>query len=729
MGRRGRHTYRIAFAVTCLIVVMTVVWMRFDRRNRLDSSQVGSLLANPQFAGSSNATARPSQNVNNWIMGYYVAWQTGLYPPSHIDFTAITHIALGHWLTAANGTVQPSAMDELGPAIVLAAHRSARKAVMMLGGSDDTNFASAANSTNRSNLVNSILNKIDSMSLDGVDLDWELNIDRTDFVALAQALRRSRPNLVITAPIDPSLGGSNTLAAALAPYCDQLNMMTYGGGGAYPGWLSWYFSALAGDGLDHPSSVNLFVSRWLKAGVPAVKIGIGVGFYGKGWTAPVTGPRQFTSTASVLISDLPYGASSASGGGVLSWFYNQPGSTYAYDAGLPQQPSISIRNGISPPGWSGRPITWVTYEDEASVAAKAAYVKANGLGGLILWTLNQGATDPATGRNPLLDSAKRALLNEGPAPMPLLGMRTASGTVTGLPATLTQVAVAWRGEGCSFDQKFYSDPSSGWPSEYYIEGSPNGSTWTELRHVIGNSYNGGQFVFDVSGHKYTRLRMRVVSIVGRHAGPVEFDVYDAAMGSADSYLFLGDSLLCGRSSLADSAGEAFRRGIHEQRPKHYPMLSGGSIGSLLISSMLNTLQYGIPTIRKWLQDFPAAKYVVLSFGTNEANSNVPAATYCSNMQELVQEVIAAGKTPIIPTIVASPSPNVRANAPAMNGCLAKLRSNYPSIIAGPDMWTLSYIHSVNDGWFSDNGHPSLTTGDPAVRNAWTDAMVQAIYPR
>ena len=96
---------------------------------------------------------------------------------------------------------------------------------------------------------------------------------------------------------------------------------------------------------------------------------------------------------------------------------------------------------------------------------------------------------------------------------------------------------------------------------------------------------------------------------------------------------------------------------------------------------------------------------------------------------VVQEVIGAGKTPIIPTIIASPSGKVRANAPAMNACLAKLRTKYPSIIAGPDLWTLFQGHSVNDAWFSDDLHPSLTTGCTALKNSWIDTLVASNYPQ
>ena len=126
---------------------------------------------------------------------------------------------------------------------------------------------------------------------------------------------------------------------------------------------------------------------------------------------------------------------------------------------------------------------------------------------------------------------------------------------------------------------------------------------------------------------------------------------------------------------------------------------------------------------------PAVKFVTLNYGTNDANGGVAPATYYANMQALVQEVIAAGRTPIIPHIVASPAPNVQANAPALNAQIDKLISNYPSIIKGPDLWAVFSGHSIADGWFLDDLHPSLGVGCTAWQNAWANTMTSAVYPQ
>src|ERR1700746_166452 len=214
-----RYWFQIALPLVVSILLAPRLWTQLYPHNHGGQrAKANSWSVKNQTESSVTGNLRAASKTDNWVTGYYAAWQVGLYPIDRIDFTAVTHIVLAHWLTAADGTLQPSAMDTLGPGIVSAAHQSARKVIMILEVSDASNFVPAANSTNRATLVNSILKKIDSLHLDGVALDWETNIDNADFIALARALRQERGNLIITAPIDASLGGSGILASALAPY-------------------------------------------------------------------------------------------------------------------------------------------------------------------------------------------------------------------------------------------------------------------------------------------------------------------------------------------------------------------------------------------------------------------------------------------------------------------------------------------------------------------------------
>src|SRR4051794_31082886 len=193
----------------------------------------------------------PAKGANKWVTAYYADWQTGGYPTNRIDYSALTHIVLAHWLTNANGTIQSSGWDSTCSSVVGPAHSAGVKVLMMLGGSDDLKFGSAASPTYQPTLISSIQAKVSACGFDGVDLDWENNINTTNFISLAKSLRAASPSYVITAPVDPTVQPAS-LAASLSASCDQVNMMTYGNANMGNGWVSWYFSALDGDGSTHP---------------------------------------------------------------------------------------------------------------------------------------------------------------------------------------------------------------------------------------------------------------------------------------------------------------------------------------------------------------------------------------------------------------------------------------------------------------------------------------------
>lgn len=54
-------------------------------------------------------------------------------------------------------------------------------------------------------------------------------------------------------------------------------------------------------------------------------------------------------------------------------------------------------------------VTFISYDDPTSIAAKGAWIKSNGYGGTIIWLINEGAIDES-GTNPLLDAVRSAFL-------------------------------------------------------------------------------------------------------------------------------------------------------------------------------------------------------------------------------------------------------------------------------------------------------------------------------
>jgi chitinase len=208
------------------------------------------------------------------------------------------------------------------------------------------------------------------------------------------------PHAVLTMPVGPT---STTFPhvpsfyGTLAHKLDRIDVMTYGMAFKAQGWRTWHSSALTGAGVHTPTAVDVSVASYRAAGVPAAKLGVGIGFYGMCWAGGVTGPRQAIGSSSIVADD-----------NVMSWVNIRnryfASSAYHYDTAA-QAPYLSYPHGHGPQN-----CTFVSYEDNRSIKAKARWARSHGLGALIVWTVNQGhlRNAPAGHRDPLLATARHA---------------------------------------------------------------------------------------------------------------------------------------------------------------------------------------------------------------------------------------------------------------------------------------------------------------------------------
>jgi chitinase len=338
-----------------------------------------------------------------WVSGYYVGYQRDLYPPEAIAWSGLSHLMIGAVLPRADGTLDtslyldPTAGPALGEQLASLAHQNGKKAIVMLGGAGVHDaFASAASAANRAAFVSALVQLKADWNVDGFDLDWEPleQADQADFKALAQDLRAALPGLVLTVPVGWVNANSPTVDpfyGEIAPLFDQINIMSYGMAGAWDGWQSWHSSALSGATATTPSSVESSLQAYVAAGVPASKLGIGIGFYGSCWSSPVSGPGQDLGGSDIVASD-----NVMTFDHIMSAYHTA--GAYHFDG-----PAQAAYLGFAAPqGPEG--CTFVSYEDEASIAAKAQYVRTNGYGGAIVWTINQGyrPSQPAGQRDPLM---------------------------------------------------------------------------------------------------------------------------------------------------------------------------------------------------------------------------------------------------------------------------------------------------------------------------------------
>jgi chitinase len=361
----------------------------------------------------SNEAARgrgaPAAN-GRMLLGYYVGYERDLMPPDEIEWDALTHLAVGPVLPRANGSLDlgfdlddPSQGPDFARDLAQRARANGVVSLLMIGGEGaHDGFKKATSGKRRKRFVANLAATMNDLGFDGLDLDWEpLNAsDQKPFKALVTALRSSLPGAVLTAPVEPTtltFPDVPVVYAEVAPLLDQINIMTYGMEGPYPGWKSWHSSALDGATEATPSSVAATVGDFLNAGVPSGKLGVGIGFFGDCWTAPVSGPSQAIGDATIAATD-----SEMSYITIVSDYFTP---TAAHVDPTAQVPYLSFATPQGAPQ-----CTYITYEDATSIAAKGAWALARGLNGAIVWTINQGhdRSAPPGQRDALLRAAHDA---------------------------------------------------------------------------------------------------------------------------------------------------------------------------------------------------------------------------------------------------------------------------------------------------------------------------------
>ncbi|WP_425148234.1 glycosyl hydrolase family 18 protein [Deinococcus sp.] len=362
-------------------------------------------------AASEVTTPTTPAAAGPWVMGYVAGYERDLLQAAELHWASLTHLAVSRAVPRPDGTLDTSFdIGAQGPAwaasMVAQAHAHGVKAMLMLGGEGaEAGFREAASAAQRSAFVQNILALVNSSGFDGVDLDWEplTAADEPALLALAQALKAQKPGLLLTLPLGyvnanfPAELARPSLAA-LAGAFDRINIMTYGMANAAPGsgWFAWHSSALSGATPATPSSVQDSVQAYLAAGIPAAKLGVGIGFFGLCYQG-VSGPGQQSASMKIVASD-----------GTMS--YNNILNSYATPATRRWDAAAQVPYLSSPSPLGSERCNYVSYEDEASVALKGSYARAQGLGGVIIWTLGQGHLPgrPAMMADPLLDAVYKA---------------------------------------------------------------------------------------------------------------------------------------------------------------------------------------------------------------------------------------------------------------------------------------------------------------------------------
>ncbi|MFI9425960.1 glycosyl hydrolase family 18 protein [Streptomyces achromogenes] len=214
---------------------------------------------------------------------------------------------------------------------------------------------------------------------DGIDIDWEypnacgLTCDTSGPAAyknLMAALRaKFGPNYLVTAATtaDGTAGGKIDAAdyAGAAQYLDWYNVMTYDFFGAWDakGPTAPHSPLTSYDGIPKAGYTTAdAIAKFKAIGVPAKKLLVGIGFYGRGWTG--------------VTQDAPGGTATGPAAGT----YEQGIEDYKV-----LKTSCPVTGTVAGTAYAHCGTNWWSYDTPATIKTKMAWANTQGLGGAFFW--------------------------------------------------------------------------------------------------------------------------------------------------------------------------------------------------------------------------------------------------------------------------------------------------------------------------------------------------------
>lgn len=370
------------------------------------------------------------------IVGYYPSWSTHArnYQVSQIPAQNLTHIiyafanisedgksVLGErWADIEkrfpgdrNGQPYHGSFGQLQK---LKQRHPHLKTLLAVGGwSWSGKFSDVAlTDSSRQKFSKSSVELLTRYGFDGLDVDWEYPVeggmagnkrrpaDKRNFTLLMAELRkqldargkRDRRRYLLSVATSAAASSYRHLELKqVSVHLDWFNLMSYDFAGPWSKRTGFnaalHASGQAGE--DARLNVSSAVSDYLKAGVPAEKIVVGIPFYGRGWSGVAPAGDGLYA---------PYQ-------GVARG--TREGGVYEYRDLIKNhvRPAIRHWHPRAKVPWLYDPNTrtMIAYEDVESVGWKVKYVKSQKLGGVMVWDLSKDAS----GSQSLLQAIRKGL--------------------------------------------------------------------------------------------------------------------------------------------------------------------------------------------------------------------------------------------------------------------------------------------------------------------------------
>ncbi len=324
-----------------------------------------------------------------WSVGFWNGYASDPY--TSLQWSALTHLYLTTVEPNSDGSLEYEDVDgnystsrtTWGPwttSIISAAHSNGVKVVISLGG--NPNWLGATSSAHLSTYVANIMSVVNTYGLDGVDMDWEGNMNYTQEAAFISAMRSALGSSKI---LSSSSVFNTSFWATQVSSIDRFGVQSYDDYGT--GSCSWFNSALRSDTSGCAASaysVQSLTTQLINAGVPASKVLVGLAFYGYTVSGP-SSPRQSGSRSANAIN------------------YNRIAANYASSITNPTFDTIAEAPWFPISGG------YLTYDNAQSLTDKVNYAKTNGLGGWMIWNLDQDYRSTQSPSHPLLAAVGSAM--------------------------------------------------------------------------------------------------------------------------------------------------------------------------------------------------------------------------------------------------------------------------------------------------------------------------------
>jgi len=268
----------------------------------------------------------------NRIVAYVPNWiDLGSFSKT-IDYAKLTHLNLA-FENPVNAAGDLSFNQE-NPALLAQAHTNHVKILVSIGGGSASGsrtmrdrYFHLLNETNRAGFVAKLAAYVSDHGFDGLDVDIEgptINQDYGAFITeLARALKPK--GKLLTAALSQGYGGEKVADSVFA-HLDFVNIMAYDGAGYWAPQSPGQHSSLA--------FATNNVAYWLRRGLPKSKAVLGVPFYGYGFGAAF---RQRDYSYATIVATYP-GADKLDQVGDSIWYNGMPTikakAKYALDQGL-----------------------------------------------------------------------------------------------------------------------------------------------------------------------------------------------------------------------------------------------------------------------------------------------------------------------------------------------------------------------------------------------------------